>query len=371
MAVQRVTVKQLIVPLSLEFSLLVDCCRRSSGGGGDAGINFNAGLDWPLFLRLARFHRVQGLVWASLSEVRDHVPVEVVRSISADASGIAADNLRAAIESKRLLASFSSGGIDVMFVKGLTLGALAYPNPAIKFAVDIDLLVAEADLIRAAEFLQRAGYRLKDPAGSYDARRLLVWHQAGKESTWLRAEPRSVVDLHTRLSDHPRLIPTVGLNSPRRDVEIGDAARLPTLRDEELVAYLCVHGASSAWFRLKWITDLAALLHARSASDLEHLYTRSQELGAARAADQALLLADALYGTLACNTPLQNRLQSDRTSRWLCDQALKQLTRFSAPLEPTARRLGTVRIHLTQFMLVRGWSFKASEFVRQARAAIR
>ena len=328
-------------------------------------------IDWPLFLRLARFHRVQGLVWAAFSKVQEQVPAEIARSISADASDIAANNLRAAMESKRLFGRLASAGVDVLFVKGLTLGQLAYSNPAVKSAVDIDLLVDDEALLHAAEILQRGGYRLVEPAGVYDAKRLRAWHAPGKESTWIRNEPRSVVDLHTRLSDHPSLIPTLGLDSPRQDVEIGNSIQLPTLRDEELFAYLCVHGASSVWFRLKWITDLAALLHARSASDLEHLYTRSQELGAARAADQALLLADALYGTLTSNSPLQNRLQSDRTSRWLCNQALKQLTRCSAPLEPTARRLGTLRIHLTQFMLLPGWRFKASEFVRQARAAMR
>ena len=59
-----------------------------------------------------------------------------------------------------------------------------------------------------------------------------------------------------------------------------------------------MHGASSLWFRLKWITDLAAILQPLSGSEIEHRYARSQELGAGRASGHALLLADTLYGTL-------------------------------------------------------------------------
>ena len=35
---------------------------------------------------------------------------------------------------------------------------------------------------------------------------------------------------------------------------------LRTLGDAELFAYLCVHGASHCWFRLKWLADLNAWL---------------------------------------------------------------------------------------------------------------
>lgn len=147
--------------------------------------------------------------------------------------------------------------------------------------------------------------------------------------------------------------------------------RLPTLRTEELFAYLCVHGASSAWFRLKWLTDTAAFLHGRSSEDIEHLYTRSQALGAGRAAGQALLLADAIYGSLANVGPLAERLMRDRGTRWLFQAAHRQLAGRKVPVEPTARPWGTAIIHLTQLLLQPGVSFPVSEFARQCRAALR
>jgi len=79
---------------------------------------------------------------------------------------------------------------------------------------------------------------------------------------------------------------------------VAPGIRLPTLARDEQFAYLCVHGASSAWFRLKWISDLAGVLHGQSGEMIERLFERSQALGAERAAGQALLLADRLFGSL-------------------------------------------------------------------------
>src|SRR5262249_55407472 len=148
--------------------------------------------------------------------------------------------------------------------------------------------------------------------------------------------------------------------------EITAGRSVSTLAADELFSYLCVHGASSLWFRLKWITDLAALLSACPATEIERLYSRSQELGAGRAADQALLLAHHFYRTLD-GTGLADRLERDRTSCWLAAAARCQLSSFT---EPTERPFGTLRIHWTQLLLRRGIAFKLNEIARQISDAI-
>src|SRR5205085_5632515 len=115
--------------------------------------------------------------------------------------------------------------------------------------------------------LMLRGYQRVIPAASTA---LSTWHVDRKESLWSRSNERLHVELHTRLTEIPRLIPSIGINSPTRQVEIMPGTSLPTLTEDELFAYLCVHGASSLWFRLKWITDLAALL-CRSNAEIETL----------------------------------------------------------------------------------------------------
>jgi hypothetical protein len=285
--------------------------------------------------------------------------------LSADAAAIAANNLTAAAECDELSAEFEAAGVPLLFLKGLTLSALAYHNPALKAAIDMDLLIDPADLGKAALLLEHGGYRLFLPR-SRSA--LDHWHRRSKESVWARAAPALQIDLHTRTADNPRLIPSIDVHSPTQSVDIGSGISLETLEDGELFAYLAVHGASSAWFRLKWIADFAGLLEGRGAAEVEQLYERSQELGAGQAAGQALLLADRLFGTLKSASPLRQRLTADRQTRRLLETAFRMLVRGRG--EPTERRFGTVSIHWTQFHLLPGFHYKLSELSRQLGSVV-
>ena len=327
-----------------------------------------ARIDWSRFIRLARFHRVQGLVWKALASLELSIPTEANRSLSGDASKIAVANLRAAVESKRILDSSSRDGLPLLFVKGLTVAKLAYGTIATKAGVDIDVVIDRRHLESASALLQELGYRLVEPS-SID--KLSVGHDLRKESAWLNADRHgSQIDLHTRVADNPRMIPTIGIDSPRQTIEVAPGIELPTLADDELFAYLAVHGSSSAWFRLKWITDFAALLNRTATDEMERLYRRSQQLGAGRAAAQALLLADSIYGSMRQAPALRQELASDRRNRWLYRIAYRQLAGRPEPREPTASPLGTAAIHASQFLLLPGPAFKFSEFVRQSRAAL-
>ena len=111
----------------------------------------------------------------------------------------------------------------------------------------------------------------------------------------------------------------------------------------------------------------SGLLHDRSAQDLEEIYRRSLELGAGRAAQQALLLADALFGTLESNLRLRAELQADGPARRLCRLGLAFLSEAG---EPTERRLGTIPIHWTHFKLLGGTRAKLAELSRKLHWSI-
>ena len=352
---------------SPEFSLLVKCCRRSFAQASGPSIAVD-GVDWKRFAGLARFHRVEGLASNALSST-SRVDAGYRDELAAAAAQIAAHNLWAAAASRGLRDTFEAAGVPLLFLKGLTLGALAYGNPALKAAIDIDLLVDPADLRRAAELLRACGFHLMVPRSSESDRLLVRWHRGWKESVWTKDSPRLQMDLHTRTADNIRLIPGIDVHSPAQVVDIGSGTRLPTLADEPLFAYLAVHGASSAWFRLKWIADFAGLIAARSGTEIESLYRASQELGAGRAAGQALLLADCLFGSLEEASGLRSELFSDRTTRRLFEAAKGLLT--AEPREPTEKLGGTFTIHWTQLLLLPGAAYQFSEMTRQARRLLK
>jgi len=352
------------VRLVPEFVLALDCCKWGFRGRKDEQEARLREIDWSRFARIARFHRIEGLASAYLAANECGVPPNVREQLAGFAAEIARHNLQASADGRAILEAFEAAGVPLLFLKGLALGRLAYANPLLKSAIDIDLLIAPADLPPAAGLLRDCGYGLAAPRNSAGDAALLRWHRGWKESVWMKAEPPLQIDLHTRVTDNLRLIPSIGVESPRQWVEIGNGIRLPTLADGELFAYLAVHGAWSAWFRLKWISDFAGLLHDRAGEEIEGLFRRSQGLGAGRAAGQALLLADALFETLSGAPELKAALLNDAPIRRLFRAALRLLTR--EPREPTDSRLGSLPIRWTQLFLLPGVGFKLSELSGQA-----
>ena len=350
-----------------EFLLLTKCCRWNFAGGHGEEIQELAGeADWTRFLALARRHRVQGLAQRCLRELPVALPMDVTASLAEDSAAIAEHNLRAARQSALLFEAFTAGAIPLIFIKGLTLSKLVYGDPFVKMSHDIDVLVPSDAIADSAAALNKLGYRRTVPPAAPQSGDLQRWHERRKESVW-RSPDGLHLELHSRLADSPRLIPAIGIGSPRQEVEIASGILLPTLAADDLFAYLCVHGASSAWFRLKWITDLAALLEGSSEAQISRLFRRSQELGAGRSCAQALLLASRIYGT-SIDRSLAARLAASPVNRWLGSAAAAALARER---EPTETRLGTMMIHLTQFFLRPGLRFKIEELGRQIADAVR
>jgi putative nucleotidyltransferase-like protein len=289
----------------------------------------------------------------------------VSETLSSNARSIAATNLAIAHECSELKEIFARANAPLLFVKGLTVAALAYRNPMVKMGWDIDLLIEERDLAAAARLLSQRGYALHLPASVAE---LQPWHARSKESVWHK-NGNLYVELHTRLADNRRLIPDIDVHSPRQVVQVGPSVSLPTLAGDELFSYLAVHGASSAWFRLKWISDVAAILAGQSGDRIRQIYDRSQSLGAGRAAGQALLLADRLFATLDPIPDLREELMADARTRMLCDAATRMLTERDR--DPDEQLLGTLSIHWTQFFLQPGWAYKLSEMRNQWQSLVR
>ena len=351
--------------IDAELELLARCCAQIWSAHDGRPLDLPAEIDWDRFIRIARFHRVAGLVHAALANSHTDFGLHPAKLLSDDARTIAAFNLAIAAECESLKRDFSCAALPVLFLKGLAVAGLAYRAPMLKMSWDIDLLVSPQDLGRAIAVLRARGFAIIVPA---HVEKAAAWHEREKESVWFRNSDSLYIELHTRLADNEALIPGLTVFSPRQDVALAHGTTLPTLADEELVAYLAVHGASSAWFRLKWVSDFAALLAGRSGQDIDRLYRRSQDLGAGRAIGQAMLLADRLFGSLEHSPSLRSTLNNDRAVRQLTGFALAYLA--AAPLEPTERLLGTWSIHRSQFLLMPSPRFKLSELKRQAAGVL-
>jgi len=351
--------------LPKEFELVVACCRwPRSSARNQAILRGAAGVDWALLERVAGRHRVEALVWDGLKQAGVDVPADTAASLAPATAGIARDNLLMAGECLRLNRLLGEAGVSALFLKGLTLAILAYGDLSLKKGWDIDLLISPEELAPAVRLLKQEGYKCILPATEEPGDALPSWHANWKESVWQNEAKGTYIELHTALVDNPFLLSKIDARTPSQRVEILRGAPLRTLAKDELFAYLCVHGASSGWFRLKWIADVAALLAAEPPEEISRLYRRSQELGAGRAAAQGLLLASHLFQT-SIGDGLVHELRAGAANRWLFRTALRLMAGRNVATELHDKRLATMPIHMMQLALLPGWRFKAAELSRQ------
>jgi hypothetical protein len=349
--------------LPAEFELAVACCRWPPSPGREAAVrSAAAAVDWRRFGEVVARHRVEGLAQDGLARAGIAAPEPVAASLLEAARRIARDNLAFAAEARRVARALAAAGVDALFVKGVILNRLAYGTLAIKQAADIDLLVDPADYPAALPVVRALGYGCEWPAAGASDGDVLDYVGHTKHSIWVRGP--IALELHASLVDNRLMLPGVSARSPRQSVEVAPGLVLPTLAKEELFAYLCVHGATHAWSRLKWIADVAALLSGEPPAEIERLYGRARALGGGRSAAQALLLGARLFD-LPLPGPLERSLRARRVHRWLERVALKAMLSGGGGRELDESVFGTAATHLSHFRLAAGWRYKASELRRK------
>jgi Uncharacterised nucleotidyltransferase len=318
-------------------------------------------LDWPRFLRVARRHQVIGLVHEGLTRVRPDVPPEIVGEIGAQAATLVRENLAMAREALRVQRLFDDADLPVLFVKGAALAVLAFSNLGLRSSQDIDLLVPYEALPAATVLLSRAGYRRFDPPPDITDRQLQLLMPLRKDLGFVHQATGLPVELHWRLFLNSHAMAEASITAASRVVPVAGAAGLRTLGEEDLFAYLCMHGALHWWYQLKWLADINALLAAAASEDsMERLIRAAEARGAGRAAAQALRLCRRLLAT-----PLPDRLMAtlakSATVRWLEATALNAMTTGQGELQPREERFGTTRGSLSTFLLSRSWRFRLAE----------
>jgi Uncharacterised nucleotidyltransferase len=317
-------------------------------------------LDWPRFLRVARRHQVVGLVHEGLTRARPDVPSEFAGEIGAQAATLVRENLAIALESLRLQRLFDDSDLPVLFVKGAALAVLAFGNLGLRSGQDIDLLVAHETLPTAIALILRAGYCRFDPPPDISDAQLRLVTPLRKDLGFVHHATGLRIELHWRLFLNAHAMPETSIMSSSRVVPLTATTGLRTLGEEDLFAYLCMHGALHWWYRLKWLADINALLAAAPEASVERLFRAAETRGAGRAAAQALLLCRRLLGT-ALSAPLLATIGKSLTVRWLEATALNAMTAAQSEREPRDARFGTTRGSLSTFLLSRNWRYRLIE----------
>jgi putative nucleotidyltransferase-like protein len=347
--------------LSPEFRLAAACAMWPPSDRRNEAVRTAAAgpIDWPRFLRVARRHQVIGLVHEGLTRARPDVPPGIAREIGAQSTALVRENLAMAREALRIQRLFGDADLPVLFVKGAALAVLAFGNLGLRAGQDIDLLVADETLPAATALVLHAGYRRFDPPPDISDAQLRLLMPLRKDLGFVDQATGLRIELHWRLFLNPHAMAEASIMAASRVVPLGTEG-LRTLGEEDLFAYLCMHGALHWWNRLKWLADVNALLTSTPEYGIERLVQAAEARGVGRAAAQALLLCRRLLAT-----PLPDRLMAtlakSATVRWLEATALGAMATGQGEREPREERFGTTRGSLSTFLLGRTWRYRLSE----------
>jgi len=217
------------------------------------------------------------------------VPFAILEELRRQLHVVAHRNLKFDAELLRLLSQFDSSGIEVVIFKGPALAWAFYENPALREMGDLDLLVRPRDAMRAIDLLIGSGYQGASSLG-------MRFYRKGCEARLLSAESGVAVDLHWQLSPSYLChgLDAEGLWARLTTVQIAGRA-VPALANEDLLVFLCVHGAKHCWSSLQWLADLARLI-GRSKFDWDGLIARVHARRISRAVFAGLLIAVDVLG---------------------------------------------------------------------------
>jgi hypothetical protein len=348
--------------LSPEFRLAAACAIWPTSDARTKAILDAASepLDWTRLLRVGTRHQVIGLIHDGLTRARSDVPPEIANEIGTQADALVRENLAMAREAVRVQRLFDDAGLPVLFVKGSALAVLAFGNVGLRSGQDIDLLVPYEALPVATALILRAGYRRLDPPPNIGNAQLRLVMRLRKDLVFVHRETGLRIELHWRLFLNPHAMAESSFAASARVVPLSGAEGVRTLGEDDLFAYLCLHGALHWWNRLKWLADVNALLASTPQTDVERLVRAAEVRGAGRAAAQALLLCRKLFQT-PLPASLTATLDKSVTMRWLVATALKAMTTGRGERDPHEVRFGTTRGSLSTFLLNHSWRYQLAE----------
>jgi hypothetical protein len=169
--------------------------------------------------------------------------------------------------------ALDSRGVQTVALKGPVLAERLYPEPGMRRSTDLDLLVAEADIERAAAALEPLGYELEDGlAARYARRHHHHLHLAGRCPPVIELHFRAYVGFGVTLQAEALLGRARGYRTAR-------GAPCWILEPEDELLYLAVHAAGHCFDRLLWLYDLKLFMTQHPGLDEDIVSTRARALG--------------------------------------------------------------------------------------------
>lgn len=314
-------------------------------------------VDWAL-----RF-RVAGLFYREI-KARDLppelIPVESRNRLRDAYRNLAMINTSLFLDAAKVIKSFAGHQLPVMALKGLALAKTIYGDLALRPMNDLDLLVKEADLVRAGRILLTLGYKQPFPAWE---RMVKTFHHvppfANKNGT--------MIELHRTIvtPDSSIKIDLDGLWERACLIQV-DTVEVQAFSPEDLFLHLCVHACVHLRTGLDLVPlcDLAGVIKTSGDTiDWQIVIKRARQWGGQKCVYLMLLLVRDLLD-VALPDKIMSELKPDDYQSLFLDEAVGLI--FDADASPSDQ-LTVIRLgQLSKIKKVKGLNGKVLALLERA-----
>jgi hypothetical protein len=279
-----------------EIELLLACARSemSAADVSRAAAAIESGIDWDRQVAIANAHRLVPFLSRFLARHQHDAPAHSVEAVHDLAAANTRRSLLFAAELRKLLSRCAAQRIAAVPLKGPVLAQVAYGSVALRQIDDLDILVAVDDVPQVIAMLLADGY----VHSVFNPPRIAPLIQRhGTHLSFFSPVTGVKIELHHRLLPGPIRGGDIRWLAPRLVPADFMGIPIQAMAPEDLLAYLCAHGATHAWSRLEWLAAVAALLRAGMIRDWDRVHRCASDLGAWQRVTGALVLARELFDT--------------------------------------------------------------------------
>ena len=281
--------------------------------------------DWRRVAELGERHKAAAILYHNLNRLglRDHLPPDAADRLRMGYLRIISRNLRLVRRLDEVMGLLRRHGVPAVPFKGPVLARRLYGDPLPRQCGDLDFLVDRASAVAAYRALRSAGYRSVAGADLTE-RQFTTLSRYTKAFTFMDPQGDAAIDLHWHLSFHTRYPYDYACCRDRLTSIDIDGRPMPSLSDEDMAVYLCVHGASHGWPDAAAVVWVADIIDPRPDLDWDRVRDLAAAFHCKRMTAMGLLMAEALFDAPLPAT-IREWAASDPTARALAREGLRRL----------------------------------------------
>lgn len=278
-------------------------------------------INWESLIETARNQRIIPILYRKLQPYLATLPKETLDSVQILAKKCSVRNLTFNSELFKITNLFEENEIEYLSYKGLTLAQLAYGDSSLRQFGDLDFLIQKRDFPKVKKLLLSNGGK---PALDLSDKQEKAILKYSYDFPFGFGKQPVLVEIHWAfMESFFGFDYEIEETFSRRQMVNIHGKNIPTLSNEDLLIYLCVHGSKHFWKRLSWTYDIGKLVQNQTIK-WEFVIDQANKHGTFRMLKLGLLLAQN-YINFELPSELQSQIEADKKIRLIADELNDQL----------------------------------------------